>query len=63
MEQRSDRFYRSAPIENNDLEQRSEKKLKDVNSFKISTKNIKEMIAYIKDNSHKSKKIKLSTQY
>ena len=57
MEQKTDRFYPSAPFENknNDLEQRLEKKLKDVNSFKNSITNIKEMIIYFKDKHHKSK--------
>ena len=33
MEQKTERFYPSAPLENIDLEQRLEKRLKDVNSF------------------------------
>ena len=36
MEQKCDRLYSSAPLENNDLEQRSKKKINDVNSFKNS---------------------------
>ena len=56
MEQKSDRLYPSAPLENIDLEQRLEKKINDVNSFKNSNDNIKEMIAYFKHKNHKSKK-------
>ena len=56
MEQRTDRLYPSAPLENNDLGQRLEKKLYDVNSFRNHIKNIKEMIAYFKDKKQKSKK-------
>ena len=33
MEQKTDRIYPSAPVEDNDLEQRLEKKLIHVNSF------------------------------
>ena len=43
-------------IENYDLEQTLDKKLNDVNSFNNHISNIKEMIAYFKDNNHKSKK-------
>ena len=56
MEQKYDRFYPSAPLENIDLEQRLEKKLNDVNSFNNSFKNIKGMITYFKDKNNKSKK-------
>ena len=38
------------------MEQRLEKKLNDVNSFKNHIKNIKEMITYFKDKNNKSKK-------
>ena len=56
MEQKTERLYPSAPIlENIDLEQRSEKKLNDVNSFNNHINNIKEMITYFKDKNHKSK--------
>ena len=41
MEQKSDRLYPSAPLENIDLEQRLQKKINDVNSFKNSINNIK----------------------
>ena len=57
MEQKCDRLYPSAPFEKkNDLEQRLEKKLNDVNSFYNHTNNIKEMITYVKDKNNKSKK-------
>ena len=56
MEQKRDRFYPSAPFENNDLEQRLEKNLKDVNSSNNHINNIKEMITYFKDENNKSKK-------
>ena len=48
MEQKCDRLYPSAPLENIDLEQRLEKKINDVNSFNNSINNIKEMITYFK---------------
>ena len=56
MEQKYDRLYPSAPIENIDLEQRLEKKLNDVNSFKNHINKIKETITYFKDKNNKSKK-------
>ena len=56
MEQKCDRLYPSAPLENIDLEQTLETKLNDVNSFNDSISNIKEMITYFKDKNHKSKK-------
>ena len=56
MEQKCDRFYPSAPLENIDLEKRLEKIINDVNSFKNHVNNIKEMITYFKDKNHKSKK-------
>ena len=56
MDQKCDRFYPSAPLEKNDLEQRLEKKLNDVNSFNNHINNIKEMITYFKDKNHKSRK-------
>ena len=56
MEQKCDRLYPTAPLENIDLEQRLEKKLNDVNSFNNHINNIKEMINYFKDKNHKSKK-------
>ena len=56
MEQKCDRLYPSAPLENIDLEQRLERKINDVNSFNNSINNIKEMIIFFKDKNHKSKK-------
>ena len=56
MEQKYDRLYPSAPLENFDFEQRLEKKLNDVNSSNNSVNNIKEMIHYLKDKNTKSKK-------
>ena len=50
------KLYPSAPLEKGDLEQRLEKKLKDVNSFNNSINNIKEMITYINFKNNKSKK-------
>ena len=45
------KLYPSAPLENNNnnLEERLEKRLSDVNSFNNSVNNIKEMITYFKD--------------
>ena len=56
MDQKTDTLYASAPLENIDLEQRLEKNLNDVNSFKNSINNIKEMITYFTDKNIKSKK-------
>ena len=57
MEQKCDRLYPSAPlIEKDDLEQRLQKKLNDVNSFINHINNIKEMIRYFKDKNIRSKK-------
>ena len=42
-------LYPSAPLENDDLEQKLEKKLNDVTSFINSIINIKEMSTYFKD--------------
>ena len=55
MEQKCDKLYPNAPFEKIDLEQRLEKKIKDVNSFNNHVNNIKEMITYFKDKNHKSK--------
>ena len=53
MDRKCDRFYPSAPLENNDLEKRLEEKLNDVSSFNNHISNIlKEMIAYFKDKNH-----------
>ena len=56
MEQRTDGLYPLAPLENNDLEQRFEKKLNYVDSFKIHINNIEEMVTYLNDKTHKSRK-------
>ena len=57
MEQKCDKLYPSAPLlENIDLEKRLGKKKNDVNSFNNHIINIKEMITYLKDKNHKSKK-------
>ena len=56
MQQKATKLYPSAPLENNDLEQRLEKKLNDVNSFKNSIINNKELITSFEDKNHKSKK-------
>ena len=56
MDQKRDRLYPSAPLENIDLEQRLEKKENDVNSFNKLINNIKELITYFKDKNNKSKK-------
>ena len=57
MEAKTERLYPSAPLDNIGLEQRLEKKINDVNSFKNSINNIKEMITYFKEKNNKSKKI------
>ena len=56
MDQKCDRLYPSAPLENIDIEQRLAKKINDVNPFNNSVTNIKEMITYIKDKNNKSQK-------
>ena len=56
MDQKWDRIYPSAPLENDDLEKSLDKKLNDVNSFNNHTNNVKEMITYFKDKNHKPKK-------
>ena len=56
MDQKRDRLYPRAPLENIDLEQRLEKKLNVVNSFNNHINNIKGMITYFKDKNNKSKK-------
>ena len=56
MDQKCDRLYPSAPLENIDLEQKLAKKINDVNSFNNNFNNIKEMITYFKDKNHNSKK-------
>ena len=51
MEQKADRLYPSAQLENKniDLEQRLEKKLNDVNRFTNHINNIKQMITHFKE--------------
>ena len=56
MEQKCDRLYPSASLENTDFQQRLEKKLNDVNNFKNHINNINEMITYFTDKNNKSKK-------
>ena len=58
MEQTCEKLYPSAPFENknNDLKQRLEQKLNDVNSFDNHINKIKEMIQYYKDKNNKSKR-------
>ena len=56
MDQKTDKLYPSAPLENVDLQQRLEKKLNDVNFFNNPINNIKEMITYFKDKNSKLKK-------
>ena len=48
------KLYESVPSENNDLEQRLDLKLNEVNSFNNSITKIKERITYFRD--HKSRK-------
>ena len=57
MEQKTDRLYPSAPLENKNfhLEQRSERDLNDVNSFNNSINNIKRMITYLTEKNYISK--------
>ena len=47
MNQKSDKLYRSAPLEKIDFEQRLEKKLNDVNSFNNHINNINEINDYL----------------
>ena len=56
MEQKTDRLYPSATLENIDLEPKLEKKLNDVNSFNNYVNNITEMITHFNDK--KKQKIK-----
>ena len=56
MDQKCDILYPSAPLEKDDLEQRLEKKLKDVNCFNYSNNNNKEMNTYFKEKDNRSKK-------
>ena len=56
MDQKCDRLYPSAPLENIGLERRLEKNLKDVNSFNNRIQIFKEIITYFKDRNNKSTK-------
>ena len=56
MEQKSDRLYPSAPLENIDLQQRLEKRINNVTSFNNHINNIEEMITYFKKKNKNSKK-------
>ena len=56
MDQKTYRFYSSVPLENNDLKQRLEMKFNDVYSFNDNVNNIKQMITYLKDKNHTSKR-------
>ena len=56
MDQKTDRLYPSAPLENIDLEQRLERKINDVNSFNNHINNLKQLITYFKNKNDKSKK-------
>ena len=56
MEQKCDRLYPSALLENFDLEKRIENKTNDVNSFNNHINNIKERLTYFQDKNHESKK-------
>ena len=60
MEQKTAKLYPSAPLmsSNQDLEQRLEKKLNDVNSFDNSINKIKELSTYFKEENQKSRNIK-----
>ena len=51
------KFYPSALLEKDDLEQRLEKKLNDVNSFNNSISNNKEKITNFKNKIYKKKEI------
>ena len=53
MDQKCERFYPTAPLENNDLEQRLEQKIKDVNTFNNHVNKSTEMITYFKDKNQK----------
>ena len=55
MEQKTRSFIRTVPLENNDLEQRLEKKIKNVNTFGNSIKKTKYLIIYFRDKTHISK--------
>ena len=54
MQQKTPKFHPSAPLEDNEWEQKLESKLNDVKCLLNSIINIKELITYLKDKSHKS---------
>ena len=58
MQQKIPELYPSAPLfdSDHDLEQRLEKRLNDVYSFNNSVNDFEELITYLKDKNHKSKK-------
>ena len=56
MDQKTESLYPSAPLENKNLKQRLEKKVKIVNGYYDQINNNKEMITYFKDENNKSKK-------
>ena len=56
MEQKTPKLNRSEALDNNDLEQRLEKKLYDVISFKNPFINFKDSKIYLRDKNHKSVK-------
>ena len=50
------KFYSSEHLQVNDLEEKVEKKMNDVNSFLNSIRNMKEINTYFKQKDHKPKK-------
>ena len=56
MDQKCDRLYPSAPLEENNLEQSLEKKSNNLINFNNHISNIKEMITYFNDKNFISKK-------
>ena len=50
------KFYPFAPLENNNLEQSLEQSLIDVKSLKNFNNNLKQMITYLKNKNHESKR-------
>ena len=56
MDQKCDRFCPSAPIRQDNLEKRLEKKLNDVNSLNNHMSSNKELFTYFEDKNNKSKK-------
>ena len=58
MGQKRDRWYPSAPLQQDDLDHRLELKLNDLYSFNNHIDNFKEMITYFKDKKTNPKRIK-----